>query len=506
MSLSRPDLTALVRSWPARRVLVVGDVVLDEWLNGHCERVAREAPVPTVLLSSRDQRLGGAGNVAANLDALGAQVVLVTATGHDEASGQVAAMVQDTAVQWRPVPVAGWRTVVKRRLVADGQVVARFDDPPTVAVPPLTGQALAGQVLQAVSDGVDAVVVADYGLGTCAGPAVRGMLRRLAMAGVPVVVDARDLGRWADMPVTVVTPNWEEACGLLGLAGGEGPDRVRLVRQQVAALLEAVAADVVVVTLDEDGAVLVRRQDGRATHHPVPRVGQAHSAGAGDAFAAAFALALASGAALADAADVANLAAGVVVRQPGTAVCSGSGLLRGRSDGLTDMTALTSLLTEARAAGRRVAFTNGCFDLLHPGHVRVLDAAAALADVVVVGVNDDAGVRRLKGSGRPVVPLPDRAAVLAAMDGVDAVVAFSDPAPLALVEVVRPDVYVKGGDHDVEQLAEAQLTRALGGAVHVVPIVADRSTSSLIAACADVPAHSGLVVRNGPDVTVGAHR
>jgi rfaE bifunctional protein nucleotidyltransferase chain/domain len=304
-------------------------------------------------------------------------------------------------------------------------------------------------------------------------------------AGLPVVLDARDVASWAEVGVSAVTPNWPETRPLLDGATGAVHDRVGRVTAQSHRLLSATGADVVVATLDVDGAVVLT--PGAAPRHvPVPRVENPHPAGAGDAFAAALALARAAGAAWEAAVDLACAAAGVVVRRPGTAVCTAADLRAQVGSPLVAPEDLVAALARARAQGRRVAFTNGCFDLLHAGHVRVLQTAARLADVVVVALDSDAGVRRVKGPGRPVNGLADRAAVLAALGTVDHVVAFDDDAPLALLRAVRPDVYVKGADHDVAALPEARLVQLLGGTVHVVPALPDRSTSGVIAACSQV--------------------
>jgi rfaE bifunctional protein nucleotidyltransferase chain/domain len=301
------------------------------------------------------------------------------------------------------------------------------------------------------------------------------------------VLDARDVGRWRAERVDVVTPNWPETVRLLDrpdLRDVEGRERVPVVRSLAARLRRAAGARVLVVTLDSDGAVVI--DDRGPRHVPVPRVERAHPAGAGDAFASALALGLAAGAGIDTAVDLAVAAAGVVVRRAGTAVCSAADLRARLGSPLVSADEAAALVARARAAGASVAFTNGCFDLLHPGHVQVLRTAAELADVVVVGLNDDEGVRRIKGRGRPVTTLDDRAAVLAALGHVDHVVAFAGDAPLALVRMLRPDVFVKGADHDVEGLPEARLVRTFGGRVHVVPYLPDRSTTGVIAACSQV--------------------
>ncbi len=255
---------------------------------------------------------------------------------------------------------------------------------------------------------------------------------------------------------------------------------MRGAREQILALSGAAAA---VVTLDCDGAVILT-EDGRAQHVGTARVHDAHPSGAGDTLAAALSLALAAGAGITAAVEVAVAAATVVVAQERTSLCSARDLVHRGRGAVLAAHELGEVCTEHRRAGRRIVFTNGCFDVLHAGHVACLEAASRLGDVLVVGVNDDAGVRAIKGPGRPVTPLQDRMAVIAALGTVDHIVPFSGETPLRLIRDSRPDAYVKGADHDVEALPEARLVRHLGGRVVTLPLLPDRSTTGLIAACA----------------------
>jgi D-beta-D-heptose 7-phosphate kinase/D-beta-D-heptose 1-phosphate adenosyltransferase len=475
------DLQRLVASFAWGRVLVVGDVMLDEWLQGSCARIAREAPVPTVAIRYRDAAPGGAGNTAVNVASLGGQVRLVSAVGDDAVSAELLGNLQRRGVEPSVVRMPGRRSMAKRRVVAAGQVVARFDEGDAGAVPEPVDTDLAERV-QALAQSCDAVVAADYGLGTVTGRAVREALAQIAER-LPVVVDAHDLRPWRTVAPMVTTPNWTETAALLELDPDlTGQARITQVDASRERLLSAAGSKHVIATLDGDGAVLVTAEGVR--HIPTRRVADEHSAGAGDTFAAALALALAVGAQMPQAAHVAVAAATVVVQRPGTATCSGRDLVAGLDSALLTPEELVHTCREHRHAGRTIAFTNGCFDVLHAGHVASLRAAAGVADVVVVALDSDAGVRAIKGPGRPVNRLADRAAVLAALDTVDHVVSFDGPAPLSLIEMIRPDVYVKGEDHDISMLPEAQAVTRLGGSLHRVPLLPDRSTTGVIAACA----------------------
>jgi D-beta-D-heptose 7-phosphate kinase/D-beta-D-heptose 1-phosphate adenosyltransferase len=281
-----------------------------------------------------------------------------------------------------------------------------------------------------------------------------------------------------------VTPNFEETLPVLGGAGVEatGPRRADVVETHGERVLRAAGCTLAAVTLDVDGAVLLER--GRPAYR-VYTTPAAHTraAGAGDTFTAAFALALAAGGDGPGAVEVGSAAASVVVRRPGTTVCRGEDLrdvLAHKGEALLDLASLTRRVWVHRAAGRSIVFTNGCFDVLHRGHVAYLNRAKQLGDVLIVGVNSDASVRRLKGVERPLNPAEDRAAVLAALSCVDHLVVFEGDTPADVLEAVRPDVYVKGGDYTAQMLPETPLVERLGGQVRIVDYVEDRSTTGLI--------------------------
>lgn len=476
-----PGLTRLVEQFGWARVLVLGDVILDEWLLGSCTNVAREAPVPTVSVRYRDGVPGGAGNTAANVAALGGRVRLLAAVGDDPLARQLSGAVRRRGVEDSFVTCRDRRTMAKRRVVVGHQVLARFDEGDTGHLPDDLDAEVAER-LEVLLPEADAVVLADYGLGTCTGPAVRDAVARVSRR-VPLLVDAHDVRSWRHCAPTVVTPNWAETRQVLGI-GPEiaGPARIAHLDAGRDRLLAATGSEHVVATLDGDGAVVLDSAGSR--HVPTRRVAEPHSAGAGDTLSATLALGLAVGGDVTEALQVAVAAATVVVQRPGTATCSSDDLITGPEGALLTAERLIDLCREHRAAGRRIAFSNGCFDVLHAGHVACLQAAADHADVVVLAINNDAGVRAIKGPGRPVNRVADRAAVLAALDTVDHVVAFDGAAPLGLIEAIRPDVYVKGADHDVSALREARAVRRLGGRVHTVPLLPDRSTSGVIAACA----------------------
>jgi rfaE bifunctional protein nucleotidyltransferase chain/domain/rfaE bifunctional protein kinase chain/domain len=474
-------LTHLPERWQGATVLVVGDALLDGWLVGVPRRFCREAPAPVVEVEHTTYAGGGAANTAANIAALGGRAVLAAPIGEDPDGGRLRRRMVTAGVVNRLIPVRGRRTPAKRRLIADEQIILRFDEGDTGPLPDSAAAALCEAISQELASGVRAVVVADYG---GVDERVRQLLHDRRDAIPLLVVDAHDPRPWAGTRPDLVTPSFTEACRLLECDGEgvTGARRAEWVAEAADTLLALAGAPMVAVTLDVDGSVVLTEgvEPVRTHAQPAP---PSHTAGAGDAYVAGFTLALAAGLAPADAAEVAQHAATAATRGPGTAVCDTHGLLAAGGEGgqaLLTATELAARVSEHRASGRRIVFTNGCFDVLHRGHVGYLDQARRLGDVLIVAVNSDASVTRLKGPERPVNPVEDRAAVLAALGCVDHVVVFEEDNPANLIALVRPDVYVKGGDYRPELIPEAPLVRELGGEVLTLDYVPDRSTSELI--------------------------
>jgi rfaE bifunctional protein nucleotidyltransferase chain/domain/rfaE bifunctional protein kinase chain/domain len=435
--------------------------------------------VAVVDLDSTRYACGGAGNTAVNIAALGGRATLVSAVGADDAGHQLRGRLAAAGVADRLLVVPGRSTPVKRRLLADDQVLARLDEGDTGPVPDAAARRLVELADTALTGDCAALVVCDYGAGTLAGP-VRDWLSRVRHRLPLLVVDAHDLRRWAHLAPDLVTPNFAEAAEALNSAAIPR-QRTHWVADHAAELAAAVRAGTVAVTLDADGAVLVERgvATARTRTRPAPA---AHTIGAGDSYVAAFTLALTAGAAPTEAGELAQRAAEIAVAGPGTAVCTAAELAAATADppGLVGPAELAPLVAAHRARGRRIVFTNGCFDVLHRGHVGYLAEAGRMGDILVVAVNSDASVRRLKGPSRPVNPVEDRVAVLAALGSVDNVVVFDEDSPRDLIALVRPDLYVKGGDYPPELIPEASLVHRLGGEVRALEYLPDRSTSRII--------------------------
>jgi D-beta-D-heptose 7-phosphate kinase/D-beta-D-heptose 1-phosphate adenosyltransferase len=473
------------------RVLVVGDVMLDRYWRGETGRVSPEAPVPVVRFERLEERPGGAANVAANLAMLGAHTRLLGVTGLDEEGARLARLVAGLDIEFERIGTAEVPTTAKQRIVSRSQQLIRLDT--EVRAP----ESAALRVLEAfrmLLDDVDLVVLSDYDKGTLA--AVEQLIDAARTRNVPVLVDPKgsDFARYSG--ATALTPNLSEFEAVAG-AAADDDSLVRAARAQ----LQALALDFLLVTRSERGMSLVAA-DG-AVHHLPTRAREVFDVtGAGDTVIATLAAGLAAGLDPVRAAQLANVAAGVVVRRIGVAGVTPAELQRGayeagvcteegageHKDRLLNASRAVAAVSDAKARGERVVMTNGCFDVLHAGHVNYLQAASTLGARLLVAVNDDESVRRLKGEGRPINPLEDRLAVLLALGCVDWVVPFAEDTPQNLICAVLPDVLVKGGDYSVEQIAGGDCVRRAGGEVRVLPLLEGRSTSAVIQRMRTAPA------------------
>ena len=472
-------LTSLLRGFAGARVAVVGDVIYDAYLDGDAARLSREAPVPVVAVGNRREAAGGAANVAVNLAALGSRVGLYSVIGDDAAGTRVLDIARKHGVDVGGVVRTPRRsTCAKRRVLANGQMLVRFDEGTEDALDGAEASRLSALLTDGLAE-MDAVIVSDYE----GGVVTDALVDRIAEAGkgIPLIVDARDPRRFRRARPAICTPNFAETAPMLGPQTASG-DRVNAVTTSSERLLNSTGAGVVVVTLDRDGLVVLE-----SGHAPYPiRTGpvvERCSTGAGDTLIAALTLATVAGADAVTAAQVASAAAAVVVAKPGTATCSPSELrLRLLPGGklIPDVARLAAEGERHRREGRSIALANGCFDILHRGHVALLQEARRAADVLIVAVNADESVRRLKGSADPVNTLGDRLEVLVALSCVDNVIPFDEDRPTELIGALRPDLLVKGGDYTEDTIPEAGLVRDLGGRVHIVPRVPLHSTAPIV--------------------------
>ncbi len=459
----------------AASVLVAGDAMLDLYWHGPTSRISPEAPVPVVHVHGAEERAGGAANVAVNLATLGVRSTLLAFVGEDEEGAKLAHRLDQSRVEHRLVRIPGARTISKLRVLSRHQQLLRldFEDGFDGA-----DAALLLDPLRSMLRDARALVLSDYGKGTLRD--MRACIGAARAAGVPVFVDPKGRDFSIYRGASVITPNLAEFEAVAGRAADEA-DLVR----RAARLRAELELDALLVTRGEHGMTLVRGE-GDARHFPVEAREVFDVTGAGDTVIAVLAGAVAAGADHETACRIANVAAGIVVARLGTAAPTPEELSRalaGGADahaGLLDEDTAACAIAAARARGERIVLTNGCFDLLHPGHIAVLEAARAHGDRLVVALNDDESVRRLKGDGRPLCPLMHRAAVLAALSAVDWVVPFSEDTPERLIRHLAPDVLVKGGDYREEDIAGAAFVRERGGEVVIVAIVKGCSTTALV--------------------------
>jgi len=452
-------------------VLVIGDVMLDRYWSGSSRRLSQEAPVPIIAVEVVDDRPGGAANVALNVVSLGARCTLVGAVGDDDAGRALTRQLEAAGVVCDLVIAPDWSTILKLRVLSRKQQLLRTDF--ETPLPEAAAVAVAQRAVKHMTS-ASAVVLQDYDKGALADPAA--LIER---AAVPVVVDPKHKPFSCYRGADLLKPNaaelragagpWDDDAGLLA--------RVETVREQA-------QIKTVVVTRGEQGMTLVA--DAEQLHLPAAPVDVFDVTGAGDTAAAVLGITQALDWPPAQCARLANLAAGIVVGKSGTATVSGpelaqaAGAESGADRGIMNRDQLISAVARARSAGERIVFTNGCFDILHAGHVAYLEEAKALGDRLVVAVNDDASVNRLKGSGRPVNAIEQRLRVLAGLSSVDWLVAFAEDTPAALLNVLQPEVLVKGGDYTAEAVVGADLVRAYGGEVRVLSLVEDCSTSAIL--------------------------
>jgi D-beta-D-heptose 7-phosphate kinase/D-beta-D-heptose 1-phosphate adenosyltransferase len=473
------------RDWQRRRVLVVGDVMLDRYIWGEVNRISPEAPVPVVLASRETSQPGGAANVAVNLKRLGATAHVCGFVGDDEAGRTLAESVRAEGIPSSLVTCEDLPTTTKLRILGSGQQLLRVDSEQTGPRSSREYHQLLSRALDLMPS-CDVLVLSDYAKGTLSAEICRDLIVAARERGVPVVVDpkSKDFCRYAG--ATTVCPNLAE------LATALNEDRHCLDRLLIRAqsMVEPLQLEFLTATLSDRGIALIRPEGhviAPAAPNPVFDV-----SGAGDTVVAVLALCIPCGIVPEVAIRLANLAAGIVVGKLGAAPVSQVELLSalaseaptGVQQKVLSLDGVLAQVARWRENGERVAFTNGCFDLLHVGHLTLLEQARRMADRLIVGLNNDSSVQGLKGHGRPVNPERSRAQVLAALAEVDAVVLFDEDTPLHLIRVIRPDLLVKGGDYTPDTIAGADEVASWGGQVRIVPLVEGVSTTRFLNAIA----------------------
>lgn len=469
-------LRSILDTFPSHRVLVLGDVMLDEYLTGDCSRISPEAPVPILAVSAARTVLGGAANTANNIAALGGQAVLIGVVGPDDTGRRIGEDAAKFNIEFLPV-LDTRPTVRKVRVVGQQQQLLRMDYE-TGGTISENAQAEVLAVAEREIPRSSVVVISDYAKGCLTESLCQAIIAMAHRAGRPVIVDPRPQHAAFYLGCDYLTPNWKESRGLIGAP--ETPITPETVDETGRSIAERFGAQAL-LTLGAKGMKLFARGGEPLVEEPAVAREVFDVSGAGDTVVATFALALAAGCSEPEAVRLANRAAGIVVAKLGTATVSPAELLRDAAPerALVRRSELAGLANRLRSQGRRIVTLNGSFDILHAGHLYFIREARKQGDVLIVGLNSDASIRGNKGPSRPYIGEEDRAKLLLALRDVDYVHIFDEPAPMAFLELVRPDVHVNGAEYGADCI-EAPTVIANGGRIHLVDRLPSLSTSDLV--------------------------
>jgi D-beta-D-heptose 7-phosphate kinase/D-beta-D-heptose 1-phosphate adenosyltransferase len=480
--MDRKTIESLFNNIGSIRCLVIGDLMLDEYLWGKAERISPEAPVQVVDVVREELRLGGAGNVVNNLVALGAQVVVCSVVG-DDVNGR--ALLDDFTQRNVAVDAIfrdpARRTSRKTRVVASHQQIVRID---RESRDPLSA-GMEDQVCGWISshaDSFNVILLSDYLKGVLTTRVIEAVVAAARPSAIPVLVDPKGTDYSRYQGATLLTPNRKEAEAAAGMAIRDS----ETLGQAAGLIMETAGLANLLVTRSEEGMSLFSRSGG-AVHIPTVAREVFDVSGAGDTVLASLAIGVASGLGMDEAARLANIAAGIAVGKLGTSTVSPAEIINAvaltHSDSdskIKHLDVLTAIIAAEKGRGKRIVFTNGCFDLLHAGHVKYLQKARSLGDLLIMGLNSDASVRRLKGDKRPLIGEDERAHILAALDCIDYVVIFDEDTPLELITALKPHILAKGGDYTVDGVVGKDVVEAYGGRVELVSFVDGKSTTNII--------------------------
>ncbi|MDX1764420.1 MAG: D-glycero-beta-D-manno-heptose-7-phosphate kinase [bacterium] len=479
--MTRSELRNLIARMKGRKILVVGDLMIDEYVWGTIDRISPEAPIQIVDVQSRNTNLGGAANVVGNLTSLGAQVYLAGIVGRDANGTLLKQRLQDEHVRVQGMVSDPHRpTSTKTRIMCQNQQLLRIDEEEKQPLGGTTEERLVRYIEKQVP-ACDGVILSDYGKGVLTRRICAAAIGAARKARCVVTADPKGKDYRRYRGVTCLTPNRRETEEATGLTLGRPGD----IRRAASALQKLLRSRAALITLGKDGMALL---DGKV-FKSIPTVAREvyDVTGAGDTVIAVLTLAAAAGCDFETAARLANRAAGVVVGKVGAARVTPQELLDYEHQGgdprdfkILELGPLEEKVKGLREQGKQVVFTNGCFDLLHVGHIRYLQEARKRGDCLIIGLNSDASVRRLKGKERPLISQDERAHILSALDCVDHVIVFNELTPLKLIRRLKPDCLVKGGDYTKSQVVGADIVESYGGRVELIPVVQGRSTSDIV--------------------------
>ena len=459
------------------KILVIGDLMIDHYLWGSCERISPEAPVQVINVGDESMSLGGAGNVINNLNALGAQVDVISVIGNCETSGKLKALLANIKVNTKYLITQNKRVTSKKtRIISSQQQVVRYDHESTDEISDESQKSILASFEKLVSN-YDAVLLSDYGKGVLTIELTQSLIAIANDKNIKVLVDPKGLDYSKYRGSYLLTPNKKEASEATKINITDDASLTKAITQ----LKTEYDLDVSLITLSEQGVAIY---DNKLRVHPTVSRGVFDVTGAGDTVLASLGFALACGYKIDAAVEFANLAAGVVVGKIGSAIATlneiieyESSLKKSTSDEhIKTFDEIASLSKELRARGKKIIFTNGCFDILHIGHVRYLETAKSYGDILILGLNSDRSVTSIKGKGRPINIQLDRAYILAALEAVDYVVVFDEDTPYDLIKAVKPDVLVKGSDYEGKKVVGQDIADEL----KLVQFVDGKSTTKTI--------------------------
>lgn len=473
----------LIQSFRNKKVLVLGDLILDEYLHGNCSRYAAEANIPVLDVDQRHTKLGAAGNVAANLAALGAQTTLCTVIGSDLQLKEVKQLLKEHKIQDSKIVVELHRsTQLKTRLSIDDNLVYRIDRGCNTSINSNSEQ----EIIQWITENIekyDAIILSDYNKGVMTSNIIQTLAKLNSNLEYFIALDGRHYHKYAKVGLTLITPNYSEAAKMVETENDK--DRVKQVSNWGEKLYLSASSKYCTVTLDKDGASSFHKAEFQA-HMPTGQVDRPYVCGAGDTFVATQVLALISGASIRESLELANKAAKAAIQKKDTAICTECDLLLEvlqKSDKVIKDPILLKNLLDQQRDKKKIVFTNGCFDIFHSGHVSYLRKAKELGDILIIAINTDDSVMRLKGENRPVNSLKDRMAILEELSCVDYIISFGkegDDTPASIIEILQPHVYVKGQDYENKKIREQSILDNLCCDIRFIPLVPHQSTTKII--------------------------
>ena len=493
----KENLSDIIENFRKLKILVIGDAILDTYVNGSPDRVSREAPVMVFNVDEQEHYCGGGANTAINVASLGAETFFLTVVGKDSSSRELMEVLKKNKVNTDFIIRDKARvTIAKKRIMASAHMLMRIDEGTTTAISNVCEKELLKKIAE-VYKLVDAVILSDYGFGVITNGIIEGIKEVIADERKIMVADGRDVSRFKTLKPDAVKPNYEETTKLLQI------DKVTHGRdEQISAhakkLHEITGANKVAVTLDVDGVLFLEKGDTPFRIVAVPQDNK-KAIGAGDTFTSALTLSLASKVKGDVAVQIAAAASAVVVQKDGTIGCTNNELkayFTAVPKYVPAIGQLTEIVNELKKQGKKIVFTNGCFDIIHRGHITLLNKAREAGDVLIVGVNNDNSIKKLKGPERPINNLEDRLTVLAGLESIDYLVDFEEESPVQLIKQVHPDVFVKGGNYTETSIPEAPLLKKLGCVVKIVPYIEEHSTTQIINKI-QAPALKGEERKNG---------